>query len=306
MIRTDVLRAKTLRSEILYLSDLKTARQYAETEAKKRADLDQSTKNLWSELSRVGSALRTSGAQTDSPKVSPEYGKVASTKLQRLQQSQEKMVIARRSHKEATADLSSQMARACSSRERITLLEKMIAKSEIQAKNRAESNVSDELSELIATNRAVRSLRIGGSECNSSNNSPQCTLVGTSTNKSETRLGELPTRIDPSPRIDTVGFSNVADLPTLSIKCSLGPQAPLSLSIAKGKTGDLKVVIEQGSIRPTLGAKGESELLKARLSALGLKIGSIEWARSDSDGPKKGRAKRTVLEDGEQDEIAIS
>jgi hypothetical protein len=306
MIRTDVLRAKTLRSEILYLSDLKTARQYAETEAKKRADLDQSTKNLWSELSRVGSALQTSGAQTDSPKISHEYGKIVSTELQRLQQAQEKMVIARRSHKEATADLSSQMARASSSRERITLLEKMIAKSEIQAKTRAESNVSDELSELIATNRAVRSLRIVGGESNSLNNSPQCTLVGTSTNKSETRPGELPTRIDPSPRIERVGFSNVADLPMLSIKCSLGHQAPLSLSIAKDRTGDLKVVIEQGFIRPTLGAKGESELLKARLSALGLKIGSIEWARSDSDGPKKGRAKRTVLEDGEQDEIAVS
>lgn len=306
MIRTEILRAKSLRSEISYLSDLKKAHQSAEIEAKKRADLDVSKRSLWSELSRVPSAPETSGKQADSLKFAPEYGRPASAKLQRLHQAQEAMLVARKSHNEANETLNSQLAKTSISRERVSLLQKMIAKGEIDAKARVESKMSDELSELVVTNRVLRGCRVGGESMHSSNSGSQLNTNGSSMHRSETVTGCPSSNISNTARIETVGFSNVGDLPTLSIKCSLGAQAPISLSVAKDKTGDLKVVIEQSAIRSALGIKTESEIIKARLGALGLKIASVEIAQLDSEGPKKGRARRHLEDNGDQDEIVVS
>jgi hypothetical protein len=298
MFRSDILRAKTIKSEVAYLSDLKRVRESSGIEANLRSDLKRREKAFWAEA--VG-AQSSPTNDSKAVKVNPEFGLQASAKLNRLRYAQDQLTKAKQAHSEAATELNSRVAAAGLSRQRVEFLEKLIAKGKMLEASKNESRMADDLAELVFTKRAMA--RQKGEAAIPIQTEPAGSKISHGNLAADNKLANT-NRTAPV-EISSVEFVKVNDTPTLTIKCSVGQSEKLGLSVAKGEGGGLHIVIEsvwsRGGCKPII----EREVLKARLSSLGLKISSIEVDHVGDSASQNTRSKRSSSE-GEGDEIALT
>lgn len=298
MFRSDILRAKTLKSEVAYLSDLKRVRESSGIEANLRSDLKRREKAFWAEA--VGGKSSLSNIPK-AVKVNPEFGLQASAKLNRLRYAQDQLSKARQAHSQAATELNSSVAAAGLSRQRVEFLEKLIAKGKMLEAGRHESRIADDLAELVFTKRAMARQK---NEVAAPN---QTELTGSMISRSSLGADNKSVNVIRSRpvEISSVEFAKVNDTLTLSVKCSVGQRENIGITVARGDGGGLRIVIDstwsRGGCKPIL----EREVLKARLSSLGLKISSIE-VDLVGDSPSQNARSKRIRSEGEDDEIALT
>ena len=331
MVRSELLRAKSLHAEVAYLRDLQRVGDAKRNEEKHNSILRDKEHRFWKEA--VKGQPANAGLQTTAPSHMQ-----TTAQLERMHQAHSQLKAAHRTHESATQKLNEGLATLSTSQKRIEILEKLVAKAQLIKANQVESRLSEEVADLVTTSRTVMNLRARlGAEAEPRHAPPLGevggeggALVGQTATPGQLLLSmgpqggaagqpTLPTIIPsasvqapaaPSTPVSVgqVGISNVAfsqgqNEPTLSLTCALGTQGTVGLRVSKAETGGgLKVIIDPSASGLASGVLRERSAIQSRLQAMGIKVSTIELGTAGNDSPLTRGSKRSRVHEGEDED----
>jgi len=330
MVRSELLRAKSLHAEVAYLRDLQRVGDAKRLEQEQSSMLRDKERRFWAE------AIKGRPANAAQPLSTPSHVQTTA-QLERMHQAHSQLRAARRTHEHATQKLNEGLATLSTSQKRIEILEKLLAKAQRIKANKVESRLSEEVAELVTTSRSVMKVRATLSGETEPRDGAALTDVARETValtkpqqpqvQAPAQLGitvqapvlpalaatatsrvAIPSTLGPvgGAGISDVSFSQVRNEPTLSLKCNLGSQGVVGLRVTKAESGGgLKVLIDPSAIGVASGVLREKGAIQARLQAMGIKVSTIELGASENDPSMTRGAKRSRLH-AEEDEDDIS
>jgi hypothetical protein len=313
MVRSELLRAKSLHAEVAYLEDLKRVGDAKRAVDERDAVLKNKQKQFWSEAAKDAHIP---------------------TQLDRMRRAYSQVQEAQAKHERANETLKAGLEILSGSQKRIDVLDKMIGKAQRIRANQVESRLSEEVVDLVNTSRAVHSLRrrIGtevrdntecssltagyGGDCarlmrpeNSTNLSvlPQNHYFTLSAPNSKLPQPVASTQGPPQFGISNVSVASIQNQPSLSLTCAMGASGTVGLQIIKCEAQGFKVTIDPSAGSLASGVVRDRAAIQSRLRALGIKVDALDIACLDSTPGASKRSKRsTTSTKDDEDENTIS
>lgn len=158
MVRSELLRAKSLHAEVAYLRDLKRVGDAKRTEEQKNLQLREKERKFWAEATRNKNPLSVPGQQ-DNSHVSAPSTMQAAAQLDRMRRAHSQLQEAHKTHADAANNLKKDLATLSTSQKRVEVLEKLLAKAQRVRANQVESRLSEEVADLVTTSQTVMKLR---------------------------------------------------------------------------------------------------------------------------------------------------
>lgn len=338
MVRSDLLRAKSIHAEVAYLRDLQRVGDAKRFEEKQNSILRDKERRFWSETIKARPA--NTAQPSASPALPPNTLKQVTAQLERMRQAHSQLSQAHRTHEHAASQLNEGLATLSTSQKRIEILEKLITKAQRIRANQVESRLSEEVADLVTTSKTVMNLRasLGGEVEPRDKVLPQefVSEVGSPLDRTSTiqqrqihdpsnlipiSRNMLPPphglQLSPTPTptisllgpasigsvaISDVSFSKTHKEPTLSLTCALGAHGTMGLKVIKAQCGGgVKVLIDPLSSGVAPGVLREKGAIQSRLQAMGIKVSGIEIGIGGDDAPFTRGAKRSRLHEDEDE-----
>lgn len=158
MVRSELLRAKSLHAEVAYLRDLKRVGEAKRTEEQKNLQLREKERKFWAEATRGKAPISITG-QPHVSTAAPATTMQAAAQLDRMRRAHSQLQEAHKTHADAANQLKEGLATLSSSQKRVEVLEKLLAKAQRIRANQVESRLSEEVADLVTTSRTVMNLR---------------------------------------------------------------------------------------------------------------------------------------------------
>jgi len=166
MVRSELLRAKSLHAEVAYLRDLKRV-----GDAKRVADhhnqvFGEKERQFWAEAIKAkvpppgpaAGQVPPAGGNQGFTEVAAQLTEVAA-QLDRMRRAHSQLQQAHRSQQAATKNLNEGLMTLSGSQKRVEVLEALLAKAQRIRANQVESRLSEDVAELVTTSRTVLELR---------------------------------------------------------------------------------------------------------------------------------------------------
>jgi hypothetical protein len=206
----------------------------------------------------------------------------------------------------------------------------MVAKAERARANQVESRLSEEVAELASTAKAIANLRSNSAERGAQRVDDKFSALG----QSDLALGDKPRELGqlnplmlqpqtvvaqnistPTPtrgieaisapqplEIHNVKFEHGENQAALSLQCALGNHGTVGVSIIKGDSAGLKVVVEPGSGVTASALLKDRAAIQSRLSALGIKVASLEVGQGETPAFQSRSGSRKLSKDDEYED----
>lgn len=304
MVRTDLLRAKSLHAEVGYLRDLQRVGEAKRQEQSDKLHCKEKEKAFWKE------AVKARGLTSDAKVAGTPNNAQAAANLDRIWRAHSQLKEAHRKHESSAKTLQADLQVLSGSKKRIELLQGMVAKAERARANQIESRLSEEVAELASTAKAISNLRRPTTEkgdiklddpisntlrselaaSDKAREATQAALAATMPQpvSAASNIANLtpikgvePLRATGAVDIQNVTFHRGDNQAALSLQCALGNHGTVGVSIVKGDNAGLKVVVDPGSGVTASALLKDRAAIQSRLGALGIKVASIEVGQSD-------------------------
>jgi hypothetical protein len=340
MVRTELLRAKSLHAEVHYLQDLKRVGEVKRLHDQQSKTVREKENQFWKEAIK---GQKHPSAQAASPE--PRTVQQTATQIERMWKAHGQLKEAHQKRETSAQKLQEGLTTLSNSKQRIDSLQKLVSKAEKIRANRLESRMSEEVAELVGTTRAIAALK-GGFEERGVNPSlseaakPPTTPVSllvpmddslippasviqkgieaphaqptqpvsfvppTKVELSASRAAELSAPASPALQIQTVQFEKHETHAALTVNASMGSASPVRMVITKGEGNGLKVLVDPGvgTLAGTL--TRDKSIIQSRLQALGIKVSSLEVGSADTSPQQARRNSRKHTTDQDEELIA--
>jgi hypothetical protein len=153
MVRTELLRAKSLHAEVHYLKDLQKVGDIKRHHDQHSKVLKDKENQFWKE------AVKGQGKVTHSQAPTPSTAQQTASQLDRIWRAHSQLKEAHQKRESSAKKLQEGLATLSTSKQRIDSLQKLVSKAEKLRANRVESRMSEEVAELVGTTRAIADLR---------------------------------------------------------------------------------------------------------------------------------------------------
>jgi hypothetical protein len=338
MVRSELLRAKSLHAEVAYLRDLKRVGDAKRHEEQQSQALREKERKFWAEAVKGKNPLNTSTAPAGQ---NPATAMQASAQLERIHRAHSQLKEAHRTHSDAAKTLKDGLATLSSSQKRVEILEKLLAKAQRIRANQVESRLSEEVADLVTTSRTVMNLRnmrsaeaeprddvltsqswraesqgLDGDSIaqrvqsntlasvvpTPAQTSPVAQQLPPATMHSVSNLGSTHSTSAPS----QIGISNVTvrstqSQPSIALTCTLPRSGSFGLQLTKAEGGGIKVLIDPSVGSIASGVLRDKGAIQSRLQAMGIKVTEIDIGVSDEAAGIMKRTKRALASE-EEDE----
>jgi hypothetical protein len=298
MVRSELLRAKSLHAEVAYLRDLKQV-----SDAKRAADQHNNLRidkerQFWTEaLKAKAPSAHSSTAQIPVSSNVQSFKQLAD-QLERMHRAHSQLQQAHKSQQAAAKNLHEGLVTLSGSQKRVEVLEALLVKAKRTRANQVESQLSEDLADLVSTAKTVLDFRASRSTTNTTSNAPQ---IQPTKNAGPLYQPQVVNQIG----ISNVAFTRDQGQPSLSLACAIAGGGSVNLQITKADKGGLKVVIDPSIGSVASGLIRDKLSIQSRLQAIGIKVSAIEvGVTGDTTGAPK-RAKRSQFSE-EEDEGVIS
>jgi hypothetical protein len=289
MLRTEMLRAKSLHTEVAYLAEMRGVREAQQVAANQRSLVTHREKAFWAEAVREQHTVETNLASA---------GARITFGLERLRQALGEMKEAK-VHQAAVAEALQQKIGAVSkTKQRIELLQGMVARSVRLHRVAQDSRLADEVAD-VATIASNKHPRISVGRCDeetlATNGAAERSELPIAAPLSEGCLN-FPLQV----RIEAVALANesrLAPVAVRSLQHTIEPhRSSLSVTCSVGNLGSIGLRLVQGegdgvhaTVDPAIGilagrVAAEKSAIMSRLQGLGLKLSSLEIATAEDAG----------------------
>jgi hypothetical protein len=153
MVRTELLRAKSLHAEVHYLKDLQKVGDMKRHHDQHSKALKEKENQFWKE------AVKGHGKVPNNQTPTPLTAQQTATQLDRMWRAHSQLKEAHQKRESSAKKLQEGLATLSTSKQRIDSLQKLVSKAEKLRANRLESRISEEVAELVGTTRAIAELR---------------------------------------------------------------------------------------------------------------------------------------------------
>jgi hypothetical protein len=153
MVRTELLRAKSLHAEVHYLKDLQKVGDIKRHHDQQSKAVKEKENQFWKE------AVKSRGKISDGHAASPRTAEQTVNQLDRMWRAHSQLKEAHQKRESSAKRLQEGLATLSTSKQRIESLQKLVSKAEKLRANRLESRISEEVAELVGTTRAIAGLR---------------------------------------------------------------------------------------------------------------------------------------------------
>lgn len=306
MVRSELLRAKSLHAEVAYLKDLQRVGEAKRREQHQSGVLKQRELQFWSE------AISEKLSRT-TPTKPPSHQQV-SFQLERMRQAHANLKSAHENYKGAAQSLQNGITKLSTSQKRIEILEQLLSKAQRMRANQVESRLSEDVADLVTTSRTISHVRahlqtsnaqevLGTEECRHftgigdsdkpafgrdltamTGSSPSHSIHAPRTILSPT--DQMNAKVEGQSPHRNLEISNVTctvteQQPRVSLQCQLGNRGAIALHVTRAQAGGVKVLIDPSATTLGSGVLRERHTIQNRLQAMGINVKTIEIGSAD-------------------------
>jgi hypothetical protein len=328
MVRTDLLRAKSLHAEAAYLHDLRRVSQSKAHEEQKQKVVQEKERLFWREAVRG----KEFPQHTES---APPTSAASVQVLDRMWRAHSQLKDAFGQHRSVQRALHDSLSRLASSKRCCEVVQTMVDKAQLLQQARAESRLSDEIADLAGVLRRINTAVDDTGAIPVDVASELSAPVQASTPRGDTGtaaftplLGAaMPTRpplrsvdqpiaptnsgvvrsvesVSGAVQVQSAEVHKGAQGLSLRVTCAIGNQGTLGMSLMKAEGGGIKVMLDSSGSRVASSITHDKGILQSRLQSLGIKISSIEVGRPDAVDAYAGRTGRRVRREDDEERIA--
>lgn len=323
-IRVDLLRAKSVQAEVSYLHDIKKFSELKQQEQHLGVAAQKKEKQFWSETVKTLPANNIH---------KPQAGPQSAILLERMRHAHGELRDAQiryRTSCQQTREVATQMT---NSSKRLEIMQQLLAKAQRRVSQQQEARVAEEVTDvaqllknpsLAARSVSARAVAEGSAAVDpdsvalvSGVESPEANqplpilappLVNTRDLSQSLDVGSVKAPVIPAAlEVQTIECRTHQNGTELSIRCAIGSERSVSLSIIKREGEGLKVTLNPSCSVSAGVVVREKGLIQARLQAMGFKISSLEVETGGSQGSRAFRSRRSRtggLEDDDETLVA--
>lgn len=323
-LRVDVLRAKSIQAEVSYLNDIKRFSEVKRVEQQLGHAAEKKEKQFWNE------AIKTLPANQA---LRPQAGPQNAAHLERMRYAHGELKDAQSRYQASCQKSQDTAAQLSNSSKRVEILQQLLVKAHRRVSRQNEARVSEDISDIAQSLKTATALRRSSSvqtrpeggaavdresvvnvargELGATCQPVSVLAPPSSLAQGSVDLGEVnslrATTTSPLLQVQHVECGTRHNVTELSIRCAVGADKSVSLSLVKREGEGVKVVLNPSCHVAAGVAVREKGVIQARLQALGVKISSLEVESGDPQGHKTSRSRRNRYASlGDDDESLVA